>query len=53
VDEADAVHPPDGVAELAEDAPEERLSHARVVVALVEELEELAAVQRLEHETVV
>ncbi|KAF8479949.1 hypothetical protein JB92DRAFT_3133300 [Gautieria morchelliformis] len=54
--EADGVHPRDGEAELAADAAEELLGRACVAVAVVEELEALAAVQRLqrlEHEAVV
>lgn len=39
MDEADAVHPADRLAELAEDAAQEGLRHAAVVVALVQKLE--------------
>ena len=51
--EVDAVHPPDGLAELAPHAPEEGFREASVLLIGVDHLEELAAGDVFEDEAVV
>ena len=51
MDEAHSVHPADSLAQLAEHPAEERLVQARITLGVVDEIEQLASADVLEHKT--
>ena len=51
MDEAHSVHPANSLAQLAEHPAEERLVQARMALGVVDEIEQLASADVLEHKT--
>ena len=51
MDKAHSVHPADSLAQLAEHPAEERLVQARMALGVVDEIEQLASANVLEHKT--